>query len=33
MEFSKLGGCDAFKFYERFNHIREYFGEYINATY
>ena len=33
VEFSKVSGTDSIKFYEKFNNIKEYLGEFINATY
>jgi hypothetical protein len=33
VEFSKCSGTDSIKFFERFNNIKDYFGEFINATY
>jgi hypothetical protein len=33
VEFSKCSGTDSIKFFEKFNNVKEYFGEFINATY
>jgi len=33
MEFSKTGCCDSLLFFDQFNKIKEYMGDYINATY
>lgn len=32
-EFSKTGGTDSLVFFEHFNKIKEYFGDYANATF
>jgi len=33
MEFAKTGETDSLKFFEKYSIIKEFMGEYINATY
>jgi hypothetical protein len=33
VEFTKSGDTDSLKFFDRFTNIKEYFGEFVNATY